>query len=647
MTLFSLAEVGVEFGGNTLFQDVGFNVMAGERWGIVGRNGAGKTTLFRLITGDLEPTSGVVVRPTALRIALLDQYRDFGQASTVWEAAAAGYTEAMALERDLARQGERMAELGDRLSEAELERYGRDQERFAHLGGYDFHARVDAVLQGLGFDPEDAKTRPLSALSGGERGRVGLAAPLAAPADLLLLDEPTNHLDLDTTQWLTDYLGVLGETVIVISHDRAFLDDTVDHVLHVANRTAVPYSGGYSSFVTQRAEREYAQQRAYDRQRAAINKEEDYIRRNIAGGNSAQAKGRRTRLARLPRLSGVAGQMGAMTLRLETNERGGDRVVQTEKLRVAIGDRVLVDDATVTAMRGDIVAVVGPNGSGKTTLLATLLGDRVPGGGTCKLGGSITPAWYRQDLAGVPLQKTIFDVIHDLRPQWTRGQVQNHLGAFGFSGEEVQRSTNTLSGGERARVALAMITLARANLLVLDEPTNHLDVESIEAVEDAIEDYHGTVLLVSHDRAFLRELATRVWSLEGGRLVDFHGPFVEWEVVQAERRLAAERRKVEEADERRLAEKAGGQQRAAVRDRDTSQRRDRGRRLGALEAEVARLEARIARLQEDLADPELYQGAAAGVQRAGELARELEQARTELEAALTAWAQAGDEMLPG
>lgn len=647
MTLLSFAEVGVEFGGNTLLQDVGFNVMAGERWGLVGRNGAGKTTLFRLITGDLEPTRGVVVRPTALRIALLDQYRDFGQASTVWEAAAAGYTEAMALERDLARQGERMAELGDRLSEAELERYGRDQERFAHLGGYDFHARVDAVLQGLGFDPEDAKTRPLPALSGGERGRVGLAAPLAAPADLLLLDEPTNHLDLDTTQWLTEYLGALGETVIVISHDRAFLDDTVDHVLHVSNRTAVPYSGGYSSFVTQRAEREYAQQRAYDKQRAAIDKEEDFIRRNIAGGNSAQAKGRRTRLARLPRLSAVAGQMGAMTLRLETNERGGDRVVQTEKLRVAIGDRVLVDDATVTAMRGDIVAVVGPNGAGKTTLLATLLGDRAPGGGTGKLGGSITPAWYRQDLAGVPLQKAIFDVIHDLRPQWTRGQVQNHLGAFGFSGEEVQRSTNTLSGGERARVALAMITLARANLLVLDEPTNHLDVESIEAVEDAIEDYQGTVLLVSHDRAFLRELATRVWSLENGRLVDFHGPFVEWEIVQAERTRAAELRKAAEAGERRLVEKAGGQQRAAVRDQDALRRRDGSRRLGALEAEVARLEARIVRLQSDLADPALYQGATAGVQRAGELARELDQARTELEAAMTAWAQAGEEALPG
>ena len=642
MTLIGFAEVGVEFGGNTLLKDVGFNVMAGERWGIVGRNGAGKTTLFRLITGDLEPTRGVVVRPTGLRIALLDQHRDFGQATTVWAAAAAGYTEAMALEVELARQAERMAELGDRLSDADLERYGHDQERFAHLGGYDFHARVDAVLQGLGFDPEEAQTRPLSALSGGERGRVGLAAPLAAPADLLLLDEPTNHLDLDTTQWLTEYLGALGETVIIISHDRAFLDDAVDHVLHVSNRTAVPYSGGYSSFVTQRAEREYAQQRAFDKQRASISKEEDYIRRNIAGGNSAQAKGRRTRLARLPRLSGVAGAMGAMTLRLETNERGGDRVVQTEKLRVAIGDRVLVEDATVTAMRGDIVAVVGPNGSGKTTLLATLLGDRLPGAGTGKLGGSITPAWYRQDLAGVPLQKTIFDVIHDLRPQWTRGQVQNHLGAFGFSGEEVQRSTNTLSGGERARVALAMITLARANLLVLDEPTNHLDVESIEAIEDAIEDYDGTVLLVSHDRAFLRELATRVWSLEDGRLVDFHGPFVEWEVVQAERQRTAERRQAVEAEDRRATEKAGGQRRAQARDRQATDRRERTRHLAGLEKQVAGLERRVADLQAELAEPMLYDGGAEGLRRAAELARALDQARAELETAMRSWTEAAE-----
>ncbi len=643
VTLLSLAAVAVEFGATPLLADVSFTVARGERWGIVGRNGAGKTTLFRLLTGDLAPTRGDVSCPPSLRIAVLDQHRAFANAATVWEAAAVGFAEAIALEGRLAAQAERLATLGDQVTEADLERFGRDQERFAHLGGYDFHARVDAVLHGLGFDPEEAKTRPVGSLSGGERGRVGLAGPLAAPADLLLLDEPTNHLDLDTTVWLTRWISQLDETVLVISHDRAFLDETVDHVLHVANRTAVPYRGGYSAFVQQRAERALAQQRAFDRQAAFVAKEQDYIRRNIAGQNSSQARGRRSRLARLPRLSPPPGEAGAMSLRLEAGERGGDRVVQTERLGIVLGGRTLVRDATVTAMRGDVIAVVGPNGTGKTTLLATLLGARDPSSGDARLGASITPAWYRQDLAGVPLDTTIYDVIHALRPAWNRGHIQNHLGAFGFSGDEVQRSTTTLSGGERARVALAMITLSQANLLVLDEPTNHLDIESIEAIEDAIEDYEGTVLLVSHDRAFLRELATRVWALEDGRLEDFAGPFVEWEAVRQERQRAAAARATEATQERRAAEDAAARRSAAARRAPQAAQRSAGRRLAEAEAEVSRREREVADLDRALADETLYAGRPEGARRAAEINRSLTQARRALDEAMAAWARAAEE----
>jgi len=642
VTVVSFADVAVDFGDTTLLRNVGFTVAAGERWGVVGRNGAGKTTLFRLITGDLAPTRGTVVRPAALRIALLDQLRHFGQAVTVWDAAAAGYREAMVLERDLAQQADRMAELGDRVDQTDLERYGRDQERFAHLGGYEFHSRVDAVLQGLGFNPAEAKTRPIETLSGGERGRVGLAAPLAAPADLLLLDEPTNHLDLDTIRWLTEYLGTLGETVIVISHDRAFLDDTVDHVLHVANATATPYRGGYSAFVTQRVERELSQQRAYDKQRTVIAKEEEYIRRHIAGQNSAQAKGRRTRLNRLPRLSPPAGEAGAMSLRLQIGERGGDQVVVAEHMGVRVADRALLTEVSVAARRGDIVALIGPNGVGKTTLLATLLGERAPAEGSARLGASITPAWYRQDLAGVPVDESIFDVIHELRPQWNRGQVQGHLGAFGFSGDEVQRSTTTLSGGEQARVALAMITLARANLLVLDEPTNHLDVESIEVLEDAIEEYEGTVLLVSHDRAFLRELATRVWSLEDGTLIDYQGPFVEWEQVQDERRRADSARAAATAEQQREANRKAKRP-ARTESRRKADGRDAARKRGALEADVAALENRIADLETQLTAPSLYDGSGKGAADAAALGRELAETQARLDAAMSTWSELADE----
>jgi ATP-binding cassette subfamily F protein 3 len=535
---------------------------------------------------------------------------------------------------------DRLAEAGDSATPADVARYGRVQEQFQHQGGYDFHARIDAVLQGLAFDPEEAKTRSVDTLSGGERGRVGLAAQLAAPADLRLLDEPTNHLDLETTRWLTAYVRDYGETIMVISHDRAFLDECADHMLHVHAGTTVAYRGGYSDFVRQRAERELTQARSFAKQQVHIKKEEEYIRRHIAGQNTAQAKGRRRRLVRLPRLSAPPGEDDAMALRLERGERGGDRVIDTKDLRVTVGRRVLLDDVTVTAMRGDVIALVGPNGTGKSTLLATLLGARPPAGGHVKVGAGITPAWYRQDLADVPMDRTIFDVIHDIRPQWTRGHVQNHLGAFQFSGDEVQRLTTSLSGGERSRVALAMITLARANLLVLDEPTNHLDVEGIEVLEDAIEAYEGTVILVSHDRAFLRELATRVWAIEGTRLDDYQGTFVEWEAVQEERR--ARRAALAAAEARRVRESAKPPPRRPVKNdaaKRTAQRsvEDAERRADAAEVEVAALETQLAK-------GDLYDGSADGAQHAAELGRTLAQARQRLDKAMADWSRATEEL---
>jgi ATP-binding cassette, subfamily F, member 3 len=539
VTLLSLSNVGVSFGATELFKNVTFTVAEGERWGIIGRNGAGKSSIFKLITGDLKPTVGSVARKPGLRHALLDQHRAFAGATTVWEAGAAAWAEVIALEKRIADQAIELSELGDRVTPEFLERFGETQERFADLGGYIYHARVDAVLQGLGFDAEESKTRPVSTLSGGERGRVGLAAQLIAPADLLLLDEPTNHLDLDTTSWLQEWLGDASETVIVVSHDRAFLDAIATHILHMEARTSEWYRGNYSQFVPQRAERRLTRERELEKQRAYVKKEEEYIRRNLAGVNSFQAKGKRKRLERLPRLAPPPGDPAAMSLQFEPAERGGDQVIAIKDLRVEVPGRVLVEDFTAVLRRNDFVALVGPNGAGKTSVISTIIGDREPASGEVKIGGSITPAWFRQDLADLPLRKSLFDAIQDQRPLWSRGQVQNCLGAFGFSGDEVLREIGTLSGGERARVALALMTLARANLLILDEPTNHLDVENIEVLEDALDEYEGSVLLVSHDRAFLREVATRVWSFDGTHLTDFDGPFVEWEEDRARRTVRA------------------------------------------------------------------------------------------------------------
>src|SRR5437588_182243 len=450
MTQSALAGVGVDFGATRLFSDVSFTVAPGERWGIVGRNGSGKTTLFRLLTGELEPTRGSITRAPGLRVSLLEQHRDYGAATTVWEAAAGELAELLALEQSLVEQA---ANLAHDSSPRALARYGEDLERFEREGGYAVTARIDAVLHGLEFDPAQARVTPLSALSGGELG--------------------------------------------------------------------------------------LAQQRAFEQQQRTIAHEKDYIARNIAGQNTKQAKGRRKRLERLPRLSPVIGAQGTMALRFEVAERGGDQVVTAKNVSVAVGARTLVERFSGTLERTGVVGIIGRNGAGKSTLLRALLGEHPIQGGELRLGTSITAGYYRQDLSQVPLDRTLYDVISALRPTWERGQIQGHLGRFGFSGQEVLRHAGSLSGGERARLALAMLMLSGANLLILDEPTNHLDVESIEALEDALEGYDGAVILVSHDRALLRALTTRIWILHERHITEFAGGFAEWEEVSTERAHAA------------------------------------------------------------------------------------------------------------
>ncbi len=645
MTQLAISGLAVEFGRTLLFEDVTFTVARGERWGIIGRNGSGKTTLFSLLLGDTQPTRGTIARAPGLRIAVMEQHREFEGATTVWEAASGPFADLLALEQSLAEQATAIGELGDQATPAMFARYDRDLERFQREGGYTYAPRIDAVLHGLGFDPEQARTQPLTTLSGGERGRVGLARQLAAPADVILLDEPTNHLDLETARWLEDYLRNLDATVLLISHDRAFMDQVVDHVLHIEARTAVSYGGGYSDFVTQRGERRLAQQRVFQKQSKFIAAQEDYIRRNIAGQDTSQAKGRRRRLSRLPRLSPPPGEEGTMALRLEAAERGGDQVLVADRVHIAIGERVLLDRFSATVRREEVIGFVGPNGAGKTTLLRAFAGDREPESGEVRIGESIRADYYRQDMAQVPLDQPLFDIIHDLRPTWTRGQVQGHLGRFGFSGDTVLRLAGTMSGGERSRVALAIMMLSRANFLIFDEPTNHLDVESIEALEDAIEDYGGTVILVSHDRALLRALCDRIWVLHDARITDFPGGFAEWETASAERSHAARVAAKEEETIRRVREKQQTRRGEPDDNRKTQQTAFRAarRRLEAVEQRIAALEAEVARLTQTLEDPELYLTPEGG-KRATAMGIELETARKRLEKGFTEWTAATEEV---
>jgi ATP-binding cassette subfamily F protein 3 len=640
LTQISVSNVGVEFGASRIFQGITFTVGQGERWAILGRNGSGKTTLFRLITGSQQPTEGAITREPGIRLALLEQHRDFGGARTVWEAGAGEFADLLALEHSLSEQANVLATVGEAATPQLLARYDRDLERFDREGGYTFAPRVDAVLQGLGFDAEKARTQPLEQLSGGERGRLGLARQLVSAADVLLLDEPTNHLDLETTRWLEEYLRSTEKTLLLISHDRAFLANVADHVLHLEGGSAVAYTGGYEAFVVQRAERRLSQERAFEKQRKVIAEEEDYIRRNIAGQNTKQAKGRRKRLNRTIRLSGpTADEGGSMGLRLEVNERGGDQVAIARDVTLAVEGRTLIKGFTATIQRGEVVGFVGPNGSGKSTFLRALIGEREPTSGELRIGGSVRPSYYRQDMAQVPIDQTLYEVINELRPQWERRQVQGHLARFGFSGDEAQRRADTLSGGERARVALAMMVLTRANFLLLDEPTNHLDIESVEALEDALAEYEGTILLVSHDRAMLEALTSRVWVLHDQHVTDFPGSFAEWEEQSREREHAASVAAAEHEALRRVKERKTTRRREVKGDDSRVALRELRQKVEDSEKEVATLESRIKELTAVLEDPELYT-TREGTERSLHTGKELDVVRRKLDAAIEKWTAA-------
>ncbi|MEP6590961.1 MAG: ABC-F family ATP-binding cassette domain-containing protein, partial [Gemmatimonadota bacterium] len=444
-----------------------------------------------------------------------------------------------------------------------------------------------------------------------------------------------------TARWLEGYLKSIDEAVLLISHDRAFLSSVADHMLHLEAGTAVAYDVGYAGFVTQRAERRASAERAFRKQDSKLAAEEDFIRRNIAGGNSAQAKGRRRRLERVPRLSPPPGEEGTMSVAFTAGDRGGDQVLVAEKLAIAIEGRALLTPWSGILRRGDVVGLIGPNGAGKSTLLKTLLGERRAEGGVVRLMPASQVAFYRQDLSDVDPGSTLYDLIAVRRGLWTRGQIQGHLGRFGFSGDSVLRRAGSLSGGERARVALALMMLAEANVLVFDEPTNHLDVESIEALEDAIAEYEGTVMLVSHDRALLETLTTRIWSFEDAVLTDYPGNFAEWETEAGARRAAraAELARTQQRESQRVRPVA----KSAAVESGSGRRRASERAVEAAEEQVARHEAELASLEHSLADPGLYtQGDGATAARTLTAARDAE--RRKLEAAMAAWERALAEL---
>ncbi len=525
--LFRLADISKSYGAQEILRSLSFQINPGEHVGLVGRNGTGKTTLLRLISGTESSDKGTVERMRGFRYGVLAQHVEFNNATTVMDAALEVFAELLALEVKMRDLEHDMTEFtGDELDRV-MHEYSDAQHAYEHGGGFSYHARAESVLQGLGFTKE-AFDKPASALSGGEKNRLGLARMLLLEPDILLLDEPTNHLDVQAVEWLEDFLSEYKSAYIIISHDRFFLDHTVNRVLDLENKQIVSYIGNYSKYLELREERREIQQRAFEQQQDKISKTEDFIRRNLAGQKTKQAKSRRTLLARVERLESVTTQDTAK-FKLKPVTRTGDLVLILDEIAVGFPTKTLAKDITLTLRRSERLGIIGANGTGKTTLLRTILGEMQPLAGESRWGAGVNVGYYDQRLLMIDERNTVLDELRTITASTvTDGELRGFLGRFLFSGDDVFKPVSVLSGGEKGRLALAKLIYSRVNVLVLDEPTNHLDIASCEALEDALNDYDGTIITVSHDRYFLDRIATKILFFSPDGVEPFDGSYSEF-----------------------------------------------------------------------------------------------------------------------
>lgn len=550
MSLLTAHDLAMSYGPLDVFEGVSVAVANGDRIGLVGPNGEGKTTLLRILAGELQPTAGMVHRRRGLRIGYLPQDPPAPGDTTLWQDMLDVFTSLRAEEAALRELEAQMAD--PMLGDAALEAYAERQHRFEVAGGYAYTLRIQQTLTGLGFR-SDQFDQPLVQLSGGQRTRALLARLLLEEPDLLLLDEPTNHLDLTAVEWLENALINWVGAMVIVAHDRYFLDQVVTKTWEMAWGELTYYRGNYSHYVVQRHERIERLRKEYEAQQVVIAKEQDYIARNIAGQNSKQAQGRRTRLERMLATQRITAprHRRRMGLQFQSRLRSGTLILAVKDLAIGYrartmpvisqersGGHVYVGDGAIgpedtllfwadelLLKRGERVGVIGPNGAGKTTFVKTLLGQIPPLAGELRLGASLRLGYLAQVQAALRPEWTVLDALMDADPSLVPAEARHLLARYLFTEEDVFKSVATLSGGQRSRLALARLSRQQANFLVLDEPTNHLDVESQEVLEDVLSDFPGTVLLVSHDRYLIDALATQVWAVNDLRLTAYEGNY--------------------------------------------------------------------------------------------------------------------------
>jgi ATP-binding cassette, subfamily F, member 3 len=663
MSLITINALSKSFGPVDLFSGVSFAIPKGSRLALVGPNGCGKTTLLRILVGLDEPSGGRIARAKNLRLGYLPQEAEFEMEGTVWDACIMVFSDLIGRQAELEKLEAEMSDPDKR--EQALLRYGPLQHEFERRGGYDYHTRIKQVLTGLGFSSGDYHL-PLAHLSGGQRTRAFLARLLLSNPGLLLLDEPTNHLDIAAVEWLEGYLSMWDGAAVIVSHDRYFLDRAANGILEMAFGATEHYPGNYSAYLQTRELRWEHRRETFEAEKEKLLKDVEYIKKNISGQNVSQAKGKLRRLSRIVQaieqvgMEAVVSQKWAETagnvtiatspfgpdeaerrvralrpprrmlprlhLNLRSAMRSGELVLRTSNLQVGYPGRLLFSAPDILLRRGDCAALIGPNGAGKTTFLKTVLGQLEPLEGEVTLGASLKIGYFAQAHEGLNPENTLIQEIDSVMPNWLPGQIREYLGKYLFSGDEVFKMVSVLSGGERGRLALAKLALQDTNLLLLDEPTNHLDIPSQEVLEAVLDDYAGTILLVTHDRYLIDALGTQIWEVEPDEstLTVFEGTY-------SQRRLERERLAAVRAVEASSAVKPHTQRRA--HDPAAKEERRRLARLQELENKIAALEAELGQIGYRLENPPVDPA------KVAQMGKEYQRVQLEMDIWLAEWEQ--------
>ncbi len=607
MIILQVNNVSKYYGAEAILSSIKLEVQTRDRIALVGRNGAGKSTLLKIIAGTLSHDGGNIFMPKGTTIGYLAQHTGLNSDLSIWD-------EMLTVFADLRKQEEDLRALEKSMSDPEifnnstryervLKDYDHLQEQFKNAGGYQMENDIRSVLHGLNFADYDYAT-PVTSLSGGQKTRLALGKLLLTKPDLLILDEPTNHLDIDTLSWLEGYLQSYPGAILIVSHDRYFLDKVVNQVLELSRTSISKYTGNYSKYLVQKAEEYERNQKMYEKQQDEIAKLKDFVQRNIARASTTKrAQSRQKQLERMEMLDRPQGDEKSANFSFQIDKQSGNEVLQAKD--VAIGyEQAVAQSINFRITRGESIALIGPNGIGKSTLLKTITDRLTAISGEFQFGANVTIGYYDQEQANLSSNKTVLNELWDDYPMSQEKDIRSILGNFLFSGDDVMKIVSTLSGGEKARLALSKLMMQKANLLILDEPTNHLDLDSKLVLENALVDYPGTLLFVSHDRYFINRIADKVIEMGPDGTSEYLGDYDYY--IQKKQELAdlaeLEHKTTLQANQQTV-EKSSYQEDKELK----KQNRKRQRRIEELESSIETLEETISGYNEQLCDPEIYQ----------------------------------------